>query len=332
MPGNVMASEGRAAQQLLLVDKATVEALLAPAAVIEAVREAFVLHAERRGRVFPVLREALPSGGIFGIKAGDVADAGLFGFKAAGFWPQNRARGGEPHQATIVLIDPDSGRPQAIIDGNAITTLRTGAAGGLGLRHLARRDSRRAVIFGTGVQARIQLSFALDLMPSLAEISYISGNDHPDRAFESLFAGRCDLSHRRDRNQAVATSDVVITATPGGGPLFDDDAVAPGTHVTCVGADTTGKRELPEGLLARCRLIVDDQSQAARIGEMQWAPTVPAIAFGDILAGSVNFERAPDDITVFDMTGLALQDLTVGRLVFERALTAGLGVSVPWPW
>ncbi|MBF9264159.1 ornithine cyclodeaminase family protein, partial [Acidovorax cattleyae] len=116
--------------RLLLLTKDHVEQLLQPEGVLAAVREAFVLHSERAGRVFPVVRERLETGGIFGIKSGDVPSQGLLGFKAAGFWPSNRALGGEPHQATILLIDPATGRPTCLIDGNAITTARTGAAGG----------------------------------------------------------------------------------------------------------------------------------------------------------------------------------------------------------
>ena len=140
---------------ILLLDSRQVAALLEPNEVLAAVTEAFVLHSEGRGRVFPVVREKLAGGGVFGIKAGDVPDQALLGFKAAGFWPDNRALGGEPHQATVVLIDPATGRPDCIIDGNAITTMRTGAAGGLGLINLARSDSRRLAVFGTGVQAKV---------------------------------------------------------------------------------------------------------------------------------------------------------------------------------
>ena len=124
--------------RLLLVDKDAVARLLEPDAVLEAVRE------------------ALSTGGIFGIKSGDVPQQGLLGFKAAGFWPQNRVVGSEPHQATILLIDPENGRPICLIDGNAITTARTGAAGGVGLGLLARQNSASACVFGAGVQAQIQ--------------------------------------------------------------------------------------------------------------------------------------------------------------------------------
>jgi alanine dehydrogenase len=318
--------------RLLLLAKHEVEQLLIPDDVLEAVREAFVLHSQGEGRVFPVVREALPTGGVFGIKSGSVPAQGVLGFKAAGFWPGNRRVGGEPHQATVMLIDPATGRPLCLIDGNAITTQRTGAAGGLGLLQLARPGSTRLCLFGAGVQAQVQLDFALRLMPSLREVRHVTADGKPNAKFETRFAGRCRITHTLDADAAVADSEVVITATPGAGPLFDVQAVQPGTHLTCVGADTKGKRELPEGLLARARLVVDDLTQARQIGETQWAPDTPAAELGDLLTGKLPFTRQPGDITVFDMTGLALQDLTVARLLCTRASAAGLGHSISWPW
>ncbi|WP_454743223.1 ornithine cyclodeaminase family protein [Cupriavidus necator] len=318
--------------RLLLLDKNEVEALLLPDDVMQAVREAFVLHSQGEGRVFPVVRELLATGGVFGIKSGDVQAQGLLGFKAAGFWPDNRRLGGEPHQATIMLIDPATGRPVCIIDGNAVTTMRTGAAGGLGLRQLARADSTRLCLFGTGVQARVQLSFALQLLPALCQVRYATADGKPDAAFEAHFGHRCDVAHANDRNVAVSESDVVITATPGGGALFEAESVQPGTHLNCVGADTRGKRELPQGLLERVRLFVDDRAQARQIGETQWAPDTPCTELGDLLTGKAVVDRHPTDITVFDMTGLALQDLTVARLLHQRAGAARVGSSIAWSW
>ena len=317
---------------LLLLDKNAVEQLLTPAEVTQAVREAFLLHGRREGRVFPVVREKLPTGGVFGIKSGDVPSQGLLGFKAAGFWPRNRDVGGEPHQATILLFDPATGRPLCVIDGNAITTVRTGAAGGLGLELLARQDSTCLTVFGTGVQARSQLRFALRTLPKLSRVHYVSASRRADPAFESVFAHLCDIRCAPDANQAVSVSDVIITATPGGGPLFDATAVRAGTHLNCVGADTAGKRELPPGLLERARLVVDDREQALQLGELQWARETPCIEMGAMLLGEAGFSRAAGDITVFDMTGLALQDLTVAQLIYERASVQGLGSRIGWPW
>ncbi|RKP46935.1 ornithine cyclodeaminase family protein [Trinickia fusca] len=323
MPGNA---------QLLLLDKDVVESLLIANDVLAAVERAFELHRLRKGRVFPLIRERLETGGVFGIKAGDVQSESLLGFKAAGFWPSNRNQGGEPHQATIMLIDPATGRPLCVIDGNAITTMRTGAAGGLGLRALARPDSRRLCLFGTGVQARIQVTFALHMMPAISSVQYVTARGTADARFESHFNDRCAISHATDADDAVATSDLIITATPGGGPLFGAAAVQPGTHINCVGADTKGKRELPEGFLERVRLFVDDEAQARQIGETQWAPDVACVELGDVLGAPEKMIRHPDDITVFDMTGLALQDLTVARMLYEQAAKSNLGARIPWPW
>jgi ornithine cyclodeaminase len=97
--------------ELLILSGPEVEPLLQPADVLAAVREAFILHSRRKGRVFPLVRERLDTGGVFGIKSGDVQTQALLGFKAAGFWPANQAQGGEPHQATVMLFDPATGRP-----------------------------------------------------------------------------------------------------------------------------------------------------------------------------------------------------------------------------
>ncbi|KAB8058690.1 ornithine cyclodeaminase family protein [Janthinobacterium violaceinigrum] len=320
------------AARLLLLDAAAVAAHLQADEVLAAVRVAFVLHSRQQGRVFPVIREALATGGVFGIKAGDVPAENLLGFKAAGFWPANRAAGGEPHQATIMLLDPATGRPVCIIDGNAITTARTGAAGALGLQLLARPDSAQLCVFGTGVQARVQTEYALRVLPRLRQLRYVSSTGQAHAGFEAAFADRIGIAHAPDADAAVAGSDVVITATPGRGPLFSAAAVQPGTHVNAIGADTRGKRELPPGLLARARLVVDDVAQARSIGEAQWAPDVPCHSLGDLLDARAALARSAGDITVLDLTGLALQDLTVARLVHRQAAAAGSGIDISWPW
>lgn len=317
---------------LLILDAPTVDALLGMDETREAVTQAFVLHSRGQGRVFPVIRERLHTAGVFGIKAGDVASENLLGFKAAGFWPGNRALGGEPHQATILLFDPATGRPYCMLDGNAVTTLRTGAAGGLGLSRLARPDSASLTVFGSGVQAAIQLRFALRELPRLRRVVYLTADGRPDPAFEARFAAAVALRHASDADAAVSDSDVVITATPGAGPLFSADAVRPGTHITSVGADTRGKRELPEGLPARARVCVDDAEQSRQIGELQWAPDTACVEIGAVLDGAAQGRAADAEITLFDMTGIALQDLTVARMLYRSARRVGVGTVLPWPW
>ena len=316
----------------MFLDKHQVDALIGYDDVLNAVREAFVLQSRGDARAFPVVRERLATGAIFGIKSGDVESQGLLGFKAAGFWPGNRRLGGEPHQATVVLIDSRTGRPLCIVDGNTITTMRTAAAGGIGLLQLARPESARMCVFGTGVQAQAHLTLALRLMPSIRQVRYVTRSGERNSSFEACFAGRCAIAQALDGNAAVADSDVVITATPGAGPLFEAAAVQPGTHFNCVGADTKGKRELPEGMLEHARLFVDDRVQARQIGESQWAVDRPSTELGELLDGSNRVNRQATDVTVFDLTGLALQDLIVARLLHERAAARGIGGRIPWPW
>jgi len=317
---------------LLVLDMHAVDRLLGMEQVSEAVAEAFLLHSRAQGRVFPVIRERLHTGGVFGIKAGDAASQDLLGYKAAGFWPANRRAGGEPHQATVMLFDPATGRPTCLLDGNAITTMRTGAAGGLGLARLARPDSASLALFGSGVQAAVQLRFALRALPGLRRVCYMTADGKPDAGFEARFEGQIELLHSADGDTVVAGSDVVITATPGARTLFSADAVRPGTHVTAVGADTRGKRELPEALLPRARVFVDDAAQSRQIGELQWAPDTLCTEIGAVLDGAAPGRAGPDDITLFDMTGIALQDLTVARMLYRRAREEGVGTALPWPW
>src|SRR5258708_1748992 len=124
-----------------------------------------------------------------------------------------------------------------------------------------------------------------DSMERLSSVRYVSVDGLRDASFEACFSGLCEVLHSADRDAAVAGSDVVITATPGSGPLFDANAVRPGTHLNCVGADTKGKRELPEGLMKRDRLFVDDRTQAIQIGENQRAYNTPHIKFCSLFTG-----------------------------------------------
>lgn len=158
-----------------------------------------------------------------------------------------------------------------------------------------------------------------------------SHHGQPDAHFELALAGMCKVQHAPDADMAVADSDVVITATPGRAALFSMNAVRPGTHFTAVGADTRGKCELPEGLLARACVVADDREQALVLGEMQWAADAVCLELGDVLDGGA-FARTADQVTVFDMTGLALQDLVLGEYLYRAAMEAGLGSRLTWPW
>src|SRR5450631_3124393 len=143
----------RRARQVLVLGSAELRALLTLDVVVPAVEQTYVAHSRGEAALYPVVREALPDGiGVFGVKSGHWPDRDTLGLKAAGYWSGNAGRGLDNHQATVLLIDPASGVARALLDGNVITYIRTAAAGAIAARRLARSDSRRAVIVGTGVQ------------------------------------------------------------------------------------------------------------------------------------------------------------------------------------
>jgi alanine dehydrogenase len=144
-------------REVRILSGTDLSAMLTLSDVIPAIESAHLAAAQQRAQLYPVIREQLEtSGGVFGIKSGYWPDRGSLGLKMAGYWPQNRANGLGNHQAVVVLVEPATGVPRAIIDGNFITAIRTSAAGAIGLKYLARADSRIGLIVGTGVQAEAQ--------------------------------------------------------------------------------------------------------------------------------------------------------------------------------
>ena len=180
------------------------------------------------------------------------------------------------------------------------------------------------------MQARIQLDYALRVCPSLTQVDYVTAQGQPDLVLEALFRPRCDIAHVPHADTAVARADIVVTATPSRQPLFSRAAVRPGTHINAVGADTKGKRELPEGLLEQALLVVDDIAQARQLGESQWAPDCPLREIGTLLP-DIGWQRPAEAITVFDMTGIALQDLTVAQSLYTLAGEQSRGRRLAWP-
>jgi alanine dehydrogenase len=325
----------RMIDQLLVLNADDLKQLIEPQSVIASVREAFELHSSEQGDTYPVVREPLglgPAPAVFGIKSGAIESQRLVGLKAAGFWSHNHSIGAPAHQATIVLIDSHTGRAQALLDGNPITTARTGAAGYWGISLLAPQAAQRICVFGTGVQATVQLEYALRARPAATQVSYITHKALPDAAFEKHFATSCELRHSTQANAAVEAADIIITATPGRAILFDVAALRHGQHINAVGTDTRGKRELPLHTLEQARQVwTDDVSQARELGECQWSPGLDVQEIGAFLLGHAKFQRRAEDRTAFDMTGLALQDLCTAQMLVNAAHKQGLGQHLAWP-
>jgi alanine dehydrogenase len=322
---------------VLCLSAPDVAAVLDLEACIPAVEQAFASYATGGSLVYPVVREQLPdTGGIFGIKSGYYRDRGWLGLKAGGFWADNRHKGLPAHQSVILLFDPATGVLSGVVDANVITRLRTGAVGALAARYLAPSGARHAAVIGCGAQGEIQTRALVWALPMLEEIRCF---DLVPSSVEAYLAATADLDVRINTaasvQEAVEDADVVVTTTPSWEPLVQDAWVGAGAHISAIGADTKGKQELDPALFRRARVVVDDWAQAREIGESQHAYRLGWLKDGDlhaelgqIAAGRTEGRGAYAGLTLFDATGIALQDLAAAGLAVERARERGVGVVI----
>ena len=319
---------------MFYVSERTVIDLVPQHAVSAAIEAAFAAMASGEAANFPVVREGLGyAGAIFGFKSGFDRTGPNLGVKAGGLWPGNRARGLPNHQSTILLFDCDTGAPVALVRGTWLTALRTAAASAISIRHFARPDAFGLGILGAGGQAEFQVRAAL-AERAFSRLTIAARS--PARG-EALAATLADtgLSIRVASVEDMArTSDVIITVTPSFKAVIEDAWVRPGTHLACMGADTRGKQEVDTALVARARLFVDEPAQAITLGECQHAHAAgliddaALIPIGAVINGTQPGRISPDDITLFDSTGVGLQDVAAARLALTLAHAAGRAVQL----
>jgi len=239
--------------------------------------------------------------------------------------------------ATIILIDPKNGSPLAVMGGSHITAMRTGAAGGIAAKYLARKDSRVIGLVGAGTQARTQLMALVSLYEDLEEVRVWSRTRETRERFVSEMRGFYRKEVRRIRplesvKETVEESDIVVTSTPSKNPIVMNQWVSKGTHFNCIGADAPGKEELDPAILKRAKIVVDDWEQASHSGEINVPLSESLIKkediWGDlseIVAGLKEGRTSQDEITVFDSTGLAIQDAVTAKIVYEKAISENVG-------
>jgi ornithine cyclodeaminase len=296
---------------------------------IEACEQAFVAYSSARAELPGVIHLDVPEAhGEIHVKAGHLHGAPYYAVKAAsGFY------GGEPPaiDGLVIVFDARDGSPAAfVLDGGYLTDLRTGAAGGVAARHLAPERVDRVAVIGTGAQARFQIDALVEARPGFGEVR-IWGRDpaHAGRAAQDLRArlgGGCTVEERPSARDAVEGADVVITCTAAREPLVDATWLAPGAHVTAVGADGAGKQELdPEILRGADVLAVDSLDQCARLGELQHAPEqgARAVELGTICRGEAPGRSGEGELTVCDLTGIGAQDVAAANAVMLRSADRG---------
>lgn len=260
---------------------------------------------------------------------------GSAGVKIVNVHPRNRDAGMPTVMAVFVLNSPETGAPLAIMGATHLTSMRTGAAGGIAAKYLARPESEVVGMVGAGAQARTQL-MALDRFFDIDLVIVYDRSAESVRAFERDARAFLDCEYRLTTDPRDACDcDILVTTTPVRSPIVKNAWVRPGTHINAIGADAKGKQELETSLTKRAKIVVDDAAQAIHSGEVnvpisegKLRPDEIYAQIGEIVAEKVHGRTSKDEITVFDSTGLAIQDVASGRAVYEKALDSGMGLRL----
>lgn len=317
-----------------IVPEAAIGDLMTEEAAFGAVEAVFGAMASGDAYNFPVIREAIGhADALYGFKSGFDRKGLNLGVKSGGYWPGNAEKGIPNHQSTVFLFDPDTGRLKAVVGGNLLTALRTAAASAVSIAHLARPDSKVLGMIGAGHQSAFQMRAAVRQRQFEKVIGW---NFHPEMLSRlEDTAGELGLPYESvDLDQLGAEADVIITITSSFDAILKDAQVRPGTHLACMGTDTVGKQEVDAAILGRATVFTDEVAQSVTLGEAQHAVKAGLIGEKDIIPvgrvinGDHPGRTSEDEITLFDGTGVGLQDLAVAASVVEKAVETGAAVEV----
>lgn len=307
-----------------VVDEAVSRELVDEALALESAREAFIASVGD-ATVYPVVVAPVTERGHrFTVKSGASGTAAVI--KIGSYWPGNDAHGLSNHGSSVILLHPETGRIRAVVEAAAGNGFRTAAADALAVQTLAREDSRVLTVVGTGHQALYEARAAFRVRdfervlvagrrPQAAEARAAELRE----VLGASAAGGVTVE-ATSIEDGVSRADVVVTATNAKSPVIEADWVRPGTHISAMGADGSGKQELAAALYERGSLFCDLPDQARAIGEFSHAaPEAPVTALGSVLVGDAPGRVDADQVTVFDSSGFALQDLAFAEAILARA-------------
>ena len=310
---------------MLIVTEQTCQEVVGRSDAFEAVEKVFAAMARGDAYNFPVIREAIGhADALYGFKSGFDRAGMSLGVKSGGYWPGNMDKGLTNHQSTVFLFDPDTGQLAALVGGNYLTAVRTAASSAVSIAHLSRKNSKVLGMIGAGHQAGFQLRAAAEQRDFEKVVAW---NHHPEMLPKlEQVAREIDLPFEvAERKQVCTQVDVIITITSSHEPLLERDWIRPGTHIACMGTDTRGKQELSVDLVADASLFTDEIAQSISIGETQHAIAAGRInesditSIGDVINGTHPGRTSEDEITLFDGTGVGLQDLAVSSVAAKLA-------------
>jgi alanine dehydrogenase len=325
-------------QHFRLLNEAQVKALLPMAELIQAMEDALARFSA--GDVLQPVRTVLtvgPTHAYFGVMPAYMPQPARLGAKLVTVFGENESRGLPSHLATILLLNPDTGALEAILDGRYITEARTAAVSAVSARHLARADACTLAIIGTGVQARSHLEALAEVRP-LKEVRVWSPRASSRERFVSEMAAHtpATLVSATSAEEAIRDADLVVLVTSSPTPVFERGWVAPGSHVISVGACRPTQREMAPELVAQARLYVDSRAAAlvesgdVVIGMAEGRFTDAHIVgeLGQVVLGRAPGRATDAEVTVFKSLGMAVEDVAAADLVLRRAIETGSGAEL----
>ncbi|MDD2967619.1 MAG: ornithine cyclodeaminase family protein [Desulfovibrionaceae bacterium] len=319
---------------MYFVSESTAQQVVSIQDAIQTIESMFMEYAYGDAEVFSVAQgHGTAVGTSFSIKSGLLMRSEALGLKVGSYWPDNRALGMASHASSTLLLDATTGYAKALIAASYLTGLRTAASDAVAVKHLSREDSHVLALVGAGHQAWHEVCAVCAVRPIQRVL--VCNRSHGAAA---ALAERIRSTLRCEAlvlpvEEALEQADIVVTVTASQQPLFDASLVRAGTHISAMGADSPGKQELDPALFRRASLFADVLTQSISIGEFEKACTGGLIEINDItplgavLTGTAG-RTEYNQITVYDSSGMALQDIAIGELALRKAQEQGLAQSL----
>jgi ornithine cyclodeaminase len=321
--------------KLTVISEAVVREVLTLDLAFDAVSNALNSVAACHADIMPVVHAAGTAPGAgFGVKTATDLSAGLLGLKVGSYFPANYARGIPNHGSTTLLLDAETGLPRALVSAGYLNGFRTAAANAVAVDKLARTDASILGVIGAGHQAAFEVRAVAHRRPLSAVKVWSRKRASAEALCRELDDLGCTLNAVDSPQEAVTGSDIVTTITPSREAIVHASWVDAGTHISAMGADAAGKKELESSLMAAALTFADLPAQSARIGEFQHAVASGVlteeriIPIGEVVLGRHPGRSDDAEITVFDSSGVAPQDLYVAAAVLREAAARGLTTDI----
>jgi ornithine cyclodeaminase len=250
------------------------------------------------------------------------------GIKIVSIYKDNPIKGIPTVTAIVIALDSQTGQPRALIEGDSLTAIRTGATGGLASEFLAPRNAKRVALFGAGVQARAQLQ-GLMAVRSIAQVNLFDRSASAAQKLAGEIASWADapaVNRVSNAKEAIQNVDIIITATTSSEPVFDGNEIKPGTHITGVGSYTPQMQEVDETTVRRARIVVDSREAClAEAGDLIIPKATVDAELGEIINGVKPGRQSDEEITFFKTVGVAVEDAAAAAAILSEAEKNELG-------